>query len=265
MDLELNGKRAIVTGGSRGIGLAIAHRLAAEGADVAIVARDEQGLRQAATDIERHGRRVLPMPGDTTDDAAVRRLVDEVAGELGGVDILVNAAARPGGDVAPPPLAEFSDDAMRIEFETKVLGYLRCARAVAPYMQAQRWGRIVSISGLATRQSGTIAGSVRNAAVVAMTKNLADELGPDGINVTAVHPGPTVTERTAGMVTALVESAGISEAAALAQLAANVSIGRLVTAAEVASVVAFLASPLSVAITGDVIAAGGGAKGSIHY
>ena len=266
MDLELNGRRAIVTGGSRGIGLAIADQLAAEGADVAIVARDEQALRQAAIGVARHGNRVLLMPGDTTDDAAVRRLVGEVAGEFGGVDILVNAAAQPGGGAGTPPkLAELTDDAVRIEFETKLLGYLRCARAVAPYMQAQRWGRIINISGLAARQSGTIAGSVRNAAVAAMTKNLADELGPDGINVTVVHPGATVTERTAGMVTALAQSDGISEEAARARMAANISIGRMITAAEIASVVAFLASPRSVAITGDAIAAGGGARGSIYY
>jgi NAD(P)-dependent dehydrogenase (short-subunit alcohol dehydrogenase family) len=266
MDLELSGKRAIVTGGSRGIGLAIADQLAAEGADVAIVARGEQALRQAALGVARHGHRVLPMPGDTTDDAAVRQLVAAVAGELGGVDILINAAARPGGGGGTAPkLAELTDDAVRVELETKLLGYLRCARAVAPYMQAQQWGRIINISGLAARQSGTIAGSVRNVAVAAMTKNLADELGPDGINVTVVHPGATVTERTADMVAALAESAGISEEAARARMAANVSIGRMVTAAEVASVVVFLASPRSVAITGDSIVAGGGAKGAIHY
>jgi NAD(P)-dependent dehydrogenase (short-subunit alcohol dehydrogenase family) len=266
MDLELRGKRAIVTGGSRGIGLAVADQLAAEGADVAIVARDRAALRTAATTIVRHGHRVLPKVADTTDDASVRRVVDQVVAELGGVDILVNAAARPGGGGGvPPKLAELTDDAVRAEFETKLLGYLRCARAVAPYMQAQRWGRIINVSGLAARQTGTIAGSVRNVAVVAMTKNLADELGPDGINVTVVHPGATVTERTAGMVTALAQSAGISEPEAQVRMAANISIGRMITADEVAAVVVFLASPRSVAITGDTIVAGGGAKGTIHY
>jgi NAD(P)-dependent dehydrogenase (short-subunit alcohol dehydrogenase family) len=265
MDLELAGKRAIVTGGSRGIGLAIAHQLAAEGVDVAIVARNESVLRQAADDLAQHGRRVLAIAADTTDDGAVRGFVDRVVSELGGVDILVNAAARPGGGAPPPKLADLTDDDLRDEFETKVLGYLRCARAVAAHMTAQQWGRIISVSGLAARQTGSIAGSVRNVAVAAMTKNLADELGPHGINVTVVHPGMTVTERTAGMVSALAESAGISEEAAAARMATNVSIGRLVTAAEIASVVTFLASPRSVAITGDAVAVGGGAKNSIHY
>jgi NAD(P)-dependent dehydrogenase (short-subunit alcohol dehydrogenase family) len=84
--------------------------------------------------------------------------------------------------------------------DIKVMGYLRCAREVAPHMQAQRWGRIINISGLAARQSGNAVGSMRNVSVAAMTKNLADELGPDGINVTVVHPGLTRTERTAALV-----------------------------------------------------------------
>jgi NAD(P)-dependent dehydrogenase (short-subunit alcohol dehydrogenase family) len=102
-------------------------------------------------------------------------------------------------------------------------------------------------------------------AVAAMTKNLADELGPAGVNVTVVHPGMTATERTPAMIAALAGARGISEADAAAQLSAGTSIGRMVTAAEVADVVAFLASPRSAAITGDAIAAGGGARGAIHY
>jgi NAD(P)-dependent dehydrogenase (short-subunit alcohol dehydrogenase family) len=265
MDLELRGKRAIVTGGSRGIGLAVADLLAAEGADVVLVARDQAALDLAAADIASRGTRVRAVSTDTTDDAAVRRMVDAAAAEFGGVDILVNAAAQPGGSGPVPVLAGLTDDAVRVEVETKVLGYLRCARAVAPYMSAQGWGRIISISGLAARQTGSIAGSIRNAAVAAMTKNLADELGPSGINVTVVHPGMTRTERTPHTLAAMAAARGVSVTDAEAALTAGVAIGRLVTAEEVAAVVTFLASPLSVAITGDAIAAGGGARGPIYY
>jgi NAD(P)-dependent dehydrogenase (short-subunit alcohol dehydrogenase family) len=131
-------------------------------------------------------------------------------------------------------------------------------------MSAQGWGRIINISGLAARQTGSVFGSIRNVAVAAMTKNLADELGPTGINVTVAHPGMTATERTP----ALIQRAAarwISEADAEGSMAAGISIGRMVTAAEVADVVAFLASPRSVAINGDAIAAGGGARHAIHY
>jgi NAD(P)-dependent dehydrogenase (short-subunit alcohol dehydrogenase family) len=106
---------------------------------------------------------------------------------------------------------------------------------------------------------------VRNAAVAAMTKNLADELGPSGINVTVVHPGMTRTERTPQTLAAMAAARGVSVTDAEAVLTAGIAIGRLVTAEEVAAVVTFLASPLSVAITGDAIAAGGGARGPIYY
>jgi NAD(P)-dependent dehydrogenase (short-subunit alcohol dehydrogenase family) len=264
MDLQLTGKRAIVTGASRGIGFAVAAVLAGEGADVVLVARDQAALDDAATRLPGGGR-ALPISADTNDDAAVRAMVARTVAELGGVDILVNAAAQPGSAGPPRPLADTVDDDLRADIETKVLGYLRCARAVAPHMTAQGWGRIVNISGLAARQTGNLFGSVRNVAVAALTKNLAEELGPAGVNVTVVHPGLTVTERTPAMVARLAAASGVTEDQARNRLDRGVTIGRLVTAAEVADVVAFLASPRSVAINGDAIAVGGGARGAIHY
>lgn len=265
MDLELTGKRALVSGGSRGIGLAVARALAAEGADVAIVSRGGPDLERAVEETGRSGGRVVGLVADTRDDAQVREVVASVVAQLGGVDVLVNAAARPSGGDPVPALADLEDDALRSEVETKVLGYLRWARAVAPHMAAQGWGRIINISGLAARKTGSLVGSVRNVAVAAMTKNLADELGPSGINVTVVHPGLTVTERTPGLLAARSSAQGVSEEQVAAQLGAGTSIGRLVTADEVAAVVAFLASPRSVAITGDAVAVGGGVRGPIHY
>ena len=132
-------------------------------------------------------------------------------------------------------------------------------------MQVLGWGRIVNVSGLAARQTGNAVGSMRNIAVAALTKNLADELGPHGINVTVVHPGLTRTERTAPMVAARATAQGVSRQDVEAQLAAGNSIQRVVDASEVAAVVAFLCSPRSRAINGDAIAVGGGARGSIHY
>ncbi len=265
MDLGLRGKRAVVTGASRGIGLAVADGLAAEGADVVLVARGAADLERAAEQVGRHGTRVLVAPTDTRDDGAVRALAALAERELGGVDVLVNAAARPASSGPVPRLAALTDDALREEVETKVLGYLRCARAVAPLMAAQGWGRIVNISGLNARQAGSLVGSVRNVAVAALTKNLADELGPAGINVTVVHPGITVTERTPAMLQARAAEQGVPVARVREQLEAATSLGRLVTASEVADVVVFLASPRSVAVTGDAVAVGGGARGAIHY
>ncbi len=267
MDLELKGKRALVTGGSRGIGKAVARGLALEGAAVAILARDAARLAVTAAElVNETGAQVVAVGADTTRDADVERAVAEAVAALGGgIDILVNAAAEPGGYAAPPTLAEIDAAQLQREIDVKVMGYLRCARAVAPYMQAQRWGRIVNLSGLAARQTGNTVGSIRNVAVAALTKNLADELGPAGINVSVVHPGLTRTERTAALVAARVKAQGTSEAAVTKQMADGNSIRHLVDAAEVAHVVVFLCSPKSVAINGDAIAAGGGAPRSIHY
>ncbi len=267
MDLELKSKRALVTGGSRGIGKTIALGLALEGASVAILARDATRVAATAAElVNETGASVVGVVADTRDEAQVERAVAEAVTALGGgIDILVNAAAEPGGYAAPPGLAEIDAAHLQREIDVKVMGYLRCARAVAPYMRVQRWGRIVNLSGLAARQSGNTVGSIRNVAVSAMTKNLADELGPAGINVTVVHPGQTRTERTAALVQARAKAQGKSEEAVEKEMAEGNSIRHLVDAREVANVVVFLCSPRSVAINGDAIAAGGGAPRSIHY
>jgi NAD(P)-dependent dehydrogenase (short-subunit alcohol dehydrogenase family) len=260
MDLQLEGRRALVTGGSRGIGLAAARALAAEGVDIALLARTPQALTDAADDLRaRTGRRVLAVPADTGQDEAVRAAVDQVIGELGGIDILVNAAAYAA---TRRPL---QDEDLEGEINVKVRGYLRCVRAVVPSMAESGWGRIINVSGIAARQTGSITGSIRNVAVAAMSKNLADELGPKGINVTVVHPGMTITEQSPERFEALAAARGGDPVTIEADFAARVSLGRLVHADEVASVIAFLASPLSVALNGDAIVASGGVRGAIYY
>jgi NAD(P)-dependent dehydrogenase (short-subunit alcohol dehydrogenase family) len=261
VDLQLAGARAVVTGGSRGIGLAVARGLVMEGARVAIVARDEERLRAAAAGL---GPEVLAVHADTTDDAAVRAMVEEVVDTWGGVDVLVNAAAQPAGG-SVPALEDITDAEVGGDFDTKVLGYLRCARAVAPHMTAQGYGRIVNISGLNARRTGSIAGSIRNVAVAALTANLADELGPSGVGVTVVHPGMVETERTPRLVANRAAATGRTEEEVRAALAAGSSLRRLVTAEEVADVVVFLCSPRAVAVTGDAVGVGGGNRGAIHY
>jgi NAD(P)-dependent dehydrogenase (short-subunit alcohol dehydrogenase family) len=266
MDLELKGKRVLVTGGSRGIGQAIARLLLDEGARVVIAARDQKALSLAATELsDATGGEVYPLTVDTRDDAAVDALIEATISALGGLDIVVNAAARPGSAPAIPGIAGVASDYILDEINTKLVGYLRVARAAAPHLVANGWGRIINISGLAARQTGTITGSVRNVAVAALTKSLADELGPQGVNVTIVHPGATRTERTAEIVRRRAEADGISSADAETKLYGGSLIGRIVEAEEVAAVVVFLASPRSVAINGDAIAAGGGSPRAIHY
>lgn len=265
MDLQLTGKRAIVTGGSRGIGKEIARQLLAEGVDVAIVARDEARLTEAARDLATPGRKVAAISADTGSDESVAQMAQRALAELGGVDILVNSAAKPGGQGPVPKLAQITTDAFWDDMNVKVMGYLRCAREIAPHMAAGGWGRIINISGLAARSSGSTIGSMRNVAVAALTKNLADELGPQGINVTVVHPGLTRTEATESVVAARARASGSTPEQVESQMAEGNSVRRIITAAEVAHVVVFLASPLSVAINGDAIAVGGGVGRGIYY
>ncbi|MDC0685333.1 MULTISPECIES: SDR family NAD(P)-dependent oxidoreductase [Sorangium] len=252
MDLELTGKRAIVTGGSRGIGKAIARELAREGADVVIAARGKDKLEATAAELSAEtGRRVVPLVVDTGNETSVNALVERAVAALGGVDILVNNAAVPGGISTATRLDQIVDAQVIEDINIKVVGYLRTARAVAPHLIANGWGRIINIGGLAVRKAGRPVATLRNVGVAAITKNLADELGPKGINVTVVHPGATRTERV--------------RPEPEKEFAASVSIGRIVDAREVAWVVAFLASPRSVAINGDAVVAGGGSVGPIYY
>jgi NAD(P)-dependent dehydrogenase (short-subunit alcohol dehydrogenase family) len=235
VDLELTGKRAVVTGGGSGIGKATAALLAEEGAEVVIASRSADRLRQAAAEIS----------------AATGRAV--------------HPAAIPAGQRQVGGFDTVTSEAFWADVNVKVLGYLRCAQAFAPGMLAAGWGRIVNVSGLAARSTGSVVGSIRNVSVAAMTKNLADELGRHGINVTVVHPGLTRTEATPGVVAATASREGIEPEAVERRLASGNAIGRMVTAHEVAAVIAFLASPRSIAINGDAVACGGGTPRVIHY
>ncbi|MEM5433195.1 SDR family oxidoreductase [Cupriavidus oxalaticus] len=252
MDLRLKGKRAIVTGASRGIGKVIARTLAEEGVDIVIAARGRAKLEETASELAlMTGRRIVPIVANTAEQESVDAMAEQAVATLGSIDILINAAALPGGISSARALDQIVDSEALEDINIKVIGYLRTARAVAPHMIANGWGRIINIGGLALYTTGRPVATLRNVGVAAITKNLADELGPKGINVTAVHPGMTRTEATS----AEMETIAIGRN----------TIGRMVEAQDIARVVTFLASPLSVAINGDAIEAGGGSPGIIRY
>ena len=264
MDLELEGKTAIVTGASRGIGKAVARELALSGCNVVIYARTPEDLELAARELSQEtGRKVVGITADTTSRPDVDRMVEEAAQVLGRIDILVNNAAAPGG-IAWGPLATISDDDVLEDLNTKVVGYLRCARAVSPFMTSQGWGRIINIGGLSARNANVSAG-VRNAGLVNLTKYLSQQLGPSGVTVNLVHPGATRTERSGAAYEDRARHQGISVAEVEAQIASNNSTNRIVDASELAYVVAFLGSPRSIAISGEVIAAGGGSGQAVFH
>jgi NAD(P)-dependent dehydrogenase (short-subunit alcohol dehydrogenase family) len=226
---------------------------------VVIVGRDVAMLEASAEDVgaEKWIR------CDTGLDADVEQMAAAAVVQLGGVDILVNCAASPGGQSSPPKLESIYDDVFWPDVNVKVMGYIRCIRELVPNMGAG--SRIVNVSGLAARSTGSLLGSIRNAAVAAMTKNLADELAPRGIAVVCVHPGMVRTEKTRAVLQRRAESLGITEDEVERRLAQTNLIGRMVDSDEVAAVITFLASPVAIAINGDAIAAGGGIPGSIYY
>src|SRR5207249_6076958 len=189
MDLGLNGKRARVTGGSLGIGKAIALELAREGVDVAIVARRRDRLEAAARELEgQTGRTVIRLVADVSSKEQVDRAVAQAADRLGGLHILVNSGSAPGGSTtATGPIETVVDEDLLQDFNVKYVGALRCARAVIPYMKEQRWGRIINISGTNARNAGNLSGGARNTSLVHLSKTLALQVGKYGITVNCVH------------------------------------------------------------------------------
>lgn len=188
MDLQLQDRVAIVTGGGMGIGKEVARFLSQEGCKVVICARRMEFLRAAAEEISAEtGNEVLPLFCDTNDMSAVSEMVAQAQLHFGRIDILVNGAAAPSGVVRND--IEFAgDDELLSDMNTKVIGYFRCAKAVTPHMKAQGFGRIINIGGLTGRGSKVLSG-MRNLAIAHMTKTLSDQLGPSGITVNLIHPG----------------------------------------------------------------------------
>jgi NAD(P)-dependent dehydrogenase (short-subunit alcohol dehydrogenase family) len=270
MDLGLLGKHAIVTGGSLGIGKAIARELAREGVDVAILARSREQLAATARELEAEtGRRIIPVVADVTSKEQVDGMVAQAAERLGGLHILVNSGSPPGG-TATGPIETIVDQELLDDFNVKYMGALRCARAAIPYLKAQGWGRIINISGTNARNAGNLSGGARNVSLVHFTKTLAVQLGRFGITVNCVHPGVTRTERTPRLLASRAAELGITPEAVEQRDFANDSprgnaIGRMVDAAEIAYVTAFLASDKAWAVTGELVVATGGAGRSVYY
>lgn len=270
MDLGLQGKLAIVAGGGRGIGKAIARELAREGVDMAIVSRSQEQLEITARELQAEtGQRIIPLVTDVTSKEQVDRMVAQVIERLGGLHILVNSASLPGG-TATGPIDTVKDEELLHDFDVKYMGALRCARAAIPYLKTQGWGRIVNISGTNARTAGNLSGGARNVAMVHFTKTLAMQLGRFGITVNCIHPGVTRTERTPGLLAARAAQLGTTpEEAEKRDFAPDSPRGnaicRMVDAEEIAYVTAFLASDKAWSITGELIVANGGVGQAVYY
>ena len=260
----LEGKAALVTGGSKGIGKAIAYALARDGCSVAICARGEPDLRAAAAEIsDATGSRIIAIRADMTVPDDIVNLVSEAASELGRLDILVNNAVNSTSDRA----STISDEVILNHITTKVMGYIRCARECVPHMRGAGGGRIINIGGMAARNSSpTNPGSgVTNSAMSNYSKALSDDVAADGILVNCIHPGSTRTERYMGLVEERAARNNTTAAQELADSVAEIPIGRMIEPEDIANLAAFLCSELGSAITGQTIAVDGGGSRGVHF
>lgn len=252
MDLNLKGRRALVTGGSRGIGRACAQVLAEEGCMVTIAARDAVALKAAAADIKaKTGAEVQWRAADLSQRGAAEAL----AADAGDLDILVNnAGAIPGGD-----LQAVDEDTWRRAWDLKVFGYINLTRAVYARMKAKKSGVIVNVLGNAGEKlnAAYIAGSTANAGLMAFTRTLGGVAPADGIRVLGVSPGPVATDRLVSLYRQMA-AAKLGDANRYEELFKGMAFERPASADEIAWTVAFAASPRSSYTSGIYITVDGG-------
>ena len=247
-ETTLNGKVALITGASRGIGLAIARTYAAAGAKVALSSRKQDGLDLAAELIREDGGVALPVAAHSGDSAAIEALVDRVTGEWGGIDILVNNAAT-NPHFGPILTAEESHwDKI---LDVNVIGYFRIVKACVPVMKARGGGKVINMSSVAGKEPQPMMGvySVSKAAVIMLTEVLAAELATDNIQVNAIAPGFVKTKFSS----ALWQTEAINDA-----LLRSIPQGRMAEPEEIAGMALYLASPASDFVTGATFVIDGG-------
>ena len=263
MDLGLTNKVALVTGASKGIGKAVALALAAEGARVAIVARDAGALDKVAAECrDRSKKDAFAVAADLSQLDEVERTVRAVKDRLGRVDILVNnAGAIRGGNFLQIPDAQWMGD-----WNLKLLGYIRMARAVFPIMEAQGGGRICNVVGAAGRNPAPtyLTGGAANAALINFSKGLADLGAPSKILVTAVSPAATKTERWDSLIAAQAKAAGRSVEELQKEAEAPYKLGRIATSEDIADMVTFLVSERASFVTGICITVDGGSTRGVY-
>jgi 3-oxoacyl-[acyl-carrier protein] reductase len=253
MELGIAGKVAMVAAASKGIGLAIAKELAAEGCKVSICARNEETLEAAAAEIGEDTRSYVV---DVSSPEDLAWWVEQTHEDLGQVDILVtNTGGPPAGK-----LDEMADEQWQSGFDSTFMNVVRLTRLVQDDMREKRWGRIVHLTSLVAREPASLLpiSSAFRTGLVALTKIQATELAPFGITVNGVLPGHTLTDRQRHLAEVRSTREGISVEEALKRQAESVPLGRLADPSEVAAAVAFLCSERAGYITGTSILVDGG-------
>jgi 3-oxoacyl-[acyl-carrier protein] reductase len=243
--IDLTGRRALVTGGNRGIGRAIAEALASAGADVALFARNAESVNEAANAIAAHGARALPLTGDVAKLEDVERAWADIQKAFDGLDILVNNA----GVTRDNLLLRMKPEDWQTVLDVNLTGAFHWSKTVLKSMIRQRWGRIVNIASIVgvTGNAGQANYAASKAGLIGFSKSLAQEVASRNVTVNVIAPGFIETEMTAALTDEARE-----------QYLGKIPLGRLGAASDVAALAVFLASPLSEYITGQVICVDGG-------
>lgn len=259
MSLNLQGRVALVTGASKGIGFAVAKALHERGARIVGLARNEADLKEAAAQMGADDGTFHAIVADVTDDASVRAAVADAVAWGGQLDILVNSA---GPQLTPSPLAETDTDVLANYLNVKLLGFHRVAAAALPHISTSGTGRIINVSGQTATTFVPNAGvtGIVNAAVIAFSKYLAAEAAPSNILVNTISPGMTLTQGWLDRHDAMANAQGKTADEVRADLVAGagIKIGRWAEPEEVAKTVVFLSSDLSSYLSGSLIEVDGG-------
>jgi 3-oxoacyl-[acyl-carrier protein] reductase len=257
MDLGIEGRACVVTGASRGIGLATAKALAAEGAHVLMVARSEETLSEAVDGV---GGDAAGLPADVTSAAAADAIVEECTRRFGRVDVLVNNAGTSRGR----PLEELTDEEWDEQWNLHVMASMRLMRAAIPGMVERGWGRVVNVGSSSGKRPSlsNAAYSVSKAAQLALSRVFADTYADKGVLVNAVAPGPVETPlwmAEGGLADQAAERGGVSREEALEAARGKIPIGRFGKDHEIAAVIAFLCSERASDVVGSTWSVDGGA------
>jgi 3-oxoacyl-[acyl-carrier protein] reductase len=257
MDFGLQGKVALVAGGSMGLGKAVATELAREGARISICALDDPNLPKAKEDIEREtGGEVLTVPADLTKIEDARGFVRTSVEHYGTVDILVNNAGGPPS----VPLLEIDDDLWHFGFKLNLMSTIAMTTEVVPIMRDKKWGRIINMTSISVKQpiDGLILSNTIRSGVIGFAKTLSTELAPYNVTVNSVCPGYTLTDRVRNLSKVVAERENTTPEEIVKRWESTIPMGRLGTPEEFAALVTFLASNQSGYITGAAIQIDGG-------
>ncbi len=263
MNLDLKGKSVLVTGGNRGVGLAIALAFAEEGANVAVCGRDKAALAEAEAKLLAKGVKAKAVAVDLFTAEGCIGAVQAAVDAFGGLDVLVNNAST----AVSGNIETLDDEGLMERLTGKTLAYMRCCRAALPYLRKSSRGRVICIGGSAVRQAGATAlpSALGNSSIVAFVKQFSMTVAAQGITANTVHPPFTKTDRYPKRLAARAKQLGVSEAQAEASFIKQFPIGRLVEPSDIAPMVLFLASPHAGAITGQSIAIDGGSTPGTFY